>query len=128
MTKPTVLKILDDKLTNEHIQLANDKLAKPGTLLHTDLGIPDKLALRIFLACAINDLGTVHLVCLPIDKSGELEAVIRPFKDGFPPEPEKYTYNTALKFEVPIRVGRMTKAEHEAIMDQRKRQNRSGSG
>jgi hypothetical protein len=120
-----VIKIHYDRMTDEHIALINKKLKKPGTILQKELDVPEKLALRIFIAIGANKLGSVHLICNPIPGTN-LTPQVRPFDSGFPLEPRKYTYDTALRFENPIRVERMTPEEREAIIEHRKRQNRSG--
>jgi hypothetical protein len=118
-----VVKIFYDKMTDEEFSRANESLSKPGIIMAHQLGINEKIALRIFLGIAANRVGTVHIICTPLKDTG-LEPQIRPFESGFPPEPRQYTYATALKFDKPIQVERMTIEERDALLAQRN-QNRS---
>ena len=119
----TVMKIHYDRMTDAEIEAINEKLEHPGSILQSDMGVSEKLAIRVFLAAAANGLGSAHLICLPKD-GDKKKSHIRPFSAGFPPDPESYTYQTALKFDKPFRVERMSPEERDAIIEIRG-QNRS---
>lgn len=122
MSRQTVIKIFYDEMTDEEFSRVNHALQSPSTITANELGVSYKIAMRIFVAIGSSRLGTVHIICLPVEGSN-LEAHIRPFESGFPENPRQYEYVAALKFSRPIRVERMTPEEREAILAQR--QNRS---
>lgn len=126
MTGYILLKIHYDAMTDAEIASANEILKKPGIILSSEMGISEKIALRIFIAVAGNNLGRVHIICIPKSKDTGLSPQIRAIEAGFPERPSEYTYNSALKFEKPIRVERMTEDERTSILSAR--QNRSEGG